>query len=75
MFHLEYDTSYYGKLMKDVENERVDYKKIKEIVKTGPGIAKSEELYKELSENALKVLGEFFECDAKVALENIIKSM
>lgn len=75
MFHLEYDTSYYEKLMKDVENERVDYKKIKEIVKTGQGVSKTEELYKELVENALKVLGDFSECEAKVALENIIKSM
>lgn len=75
MFHLEYDTSYYEKLMKDVESEKVDYREIKEIVKIGPGISKSEEMYKELSENALKVLGEFHECEAKVALKNIIKSM
>lgn len=75
MFHLEYDVSYYDELMKDVESRNVDYKIIREIVKSGPGIFKTEELYKELSANAFKALEEFPESEANVALGNILKSL
>lgn len=75
MFHLEYDVSYYDKLMKDVENNSVNYREIKEIVHIGPGIEKTEELRQELSTNALHVLEEFSDSEAKAALVNIIKSV
>lgn len=75
MFHLEYDISYYDKLMKDVEKQTVDYREIREVVNIGPGIDKTKELYRELSANALKVLEEFTDSEAKSALANIIKSM
>lgn len=75
MFHLEYDISYYEKLMMDVDKQLVDYRQIREIVNSGPGIAKTEELHLELTTNALSVLDNFSESEAKAALVNIIKSM
>lgn len=75
MFHLENDVSYYDELMKDIENQRLDYKEIKEVVRNGPGIEKSEKMYQDLSADALSVLHHFEESDAKAALVNIIKSM
>lgn len=76
LFQLEHDPSLYSEIEKGMDNIlEVDYKLIHEAVLTGPGLEKTRQLQKENSQNALDVLQQFSQSDARTALTNIIFAM
>ncbi|KAJ8939021.1 hypothetical protein NQ314_011274 [Rhamnusium bicolor] len=75
LFHIQHDPSYHKKIMEYAERDNVDFYDIRKVVLSGPGLKKTAELQEELSLNALQVLEDFPESDARTALSNIINSM
>ncbi|KAJ8917518.1 hypothetical protein NQ315_005567 [Exocentrus adspersus] len=75
LFHIQSDPSYYARIKEYADTSDVNYTEIREVVKSGPGLQKTIELQEEFSLNALNVLEEFPDSEAKSALINIIKSM
>lgn len=75
LFHIQFDPSYYEKIMEYAKNDDVDYSDIKKVVRSGPGLKKTAELQEEFSLYALKALEEFPETETRTALVNIIHSL
>lgn len=76
LFHLEHDASLYEEIKKGrMSVEKINYRKVHQIVMTGPGIEKTKELQRKHSLAALTVLDEFSPSDARTALQNIILAM
>ncbi|KAL1491666.1 hypothetical protein ABEB36_012228 [Hypothenemus hampei] len=72
MFHLQHNPDFYEEILKGADDlSKCDFSLIKETVREGPGIQKTEELKKEFVEKSYKVLSEFKDTDAKQALLNI----
>lgn len=76
LFHLEYDHSLYDEIKKGLESvEDVDYAKVYEIVRNGPGIEKTRELLNKNNLIAKTLLYKFPQSTARRALENIIVAL
>lgn len=76
LFHLEYDHSLYDDIKKGFESvDNIDYAKIHEIVRNGPGMEKTKELLNKHNLIATTLLYKFPQCDARRALENIILAL
>ncbi|XP_074039563.1 all trans-polyprenyl-diphosphate synthase PDSS2-like isoform X1 [Leptinotarsa decemlineata] len=74
MFHLQDNQEYYPKFLKMVEENDIDYRELRNVIRTGHGLEKTNKMLKELSETALKVLEEFPDNSSRDALVNIINS-
>jgi decaprenyl-diphosphate synthase subunit 2 len=73
LFHLDHDPTLYREIIKGKKSvKNVNYQKVHEIVRAGPGIEKTKELQEKYNIVALTALKEFPECDAKEVLKNII---
>lgn len=75
LFHLNQDPSLYNEIIKGKKSiKNINFQKLHEIVRAGPGVERTQELQDKYSIVALTALGEFPDSDAKEALENIIFS-
>lgn len=73
LFHLEHDHSLYDEIKNGLESiEHINYAKVHEIVRNGPGLEKTRELTRKNNLIASTLLHKFPESDARRALENII---
>ncbi|CRK95972.1 CLUMA_CG009413, isoform A [Clunio marinus] len=73
LFHLEADHSLYNEIKKGSESiDNIDYEKVHEIVRNGPGLDKTKELMNKNNLIATTLLYKFPESDARRALENIV---
>lgn len=76
LFHLEYDHSLFDEIKKGSESvEKVDYEKIYEKVRNGPGIEKTKELLNKNNLIAKTLLYKFPQSSARNALENLILAL
>ncbi|CRK95970.1 CLUMA_CG009411, isoform A [Clunio marinus] len=76
LYHLDYDPSLYNEIKKGFHSvENIDYGKIHEVVRNGPGIDQTKELQRKHSQAAMTVLDKFPATDARTALQNIILAM
>ncbi len=76
LFHLDYDRDLYKEIQKGSQSvENVDFQKIHEIVRSGPGLEKTKELLVKNSMIALSTLEEFPSNEARNSLRNLIFSM
>lgn len=76
LFHMEYDNSLYDEINKGQKSvESADFKKIHEIVLTGPGVGKTEVLYKKHISIVENILGKIPASDSKTNLVKIISSI
>lgn len=76
LFHLEYDHSLYDEIKKGFESiDDIDYAKVHEIVRNGPGIEKTKELLNKNNLIATTLLYKFPQSEARRALENIIMAL
>lgn len=76
LFHMEYDSSLYEEINKGLKSvENTDFKRIHEIVLTGPGIEKTKELYTKHISIVENILGKLPASDSKINLEKIISSI
>ncbi|XP_074099909.1 decaprenyl diphosphate synthase subunit 2 isoform X2 [Cotesia typhae] len=76
MFHIEHDPSILIEVDKGLESvHNVDYVKVFDIVKKGPGIELTKQLQKNHSQKAMEMLSVFQDSDARTALSNIIAAM
>lgn len=73
LFHLQYEPKIYRIIYENLGN--LDYEKLREKVLNGPGIDETINLQREHCEAALELLEDFRVEDAKIALENIIRSV
>lgn len=72
LFHMEYDNSLYDEINKE---SKADFKRIHEIVLTGPGVVKTKELYQKHISIVESILGKLPASDSKINLEKIISSI
>lgn len=72
LFHMEYDNSLYDEINKE---SKADFKRIHEIVLTGPGVVKTKELYQKHISIVENILGKLPASDSKIILEKIISSI
>jgi decaprenyl-diphosphate synthase subunit 2 len=76
LFHLEHDPSLYEEITKGQKTfDKINFKRIHEVVLNGPGIELTKDLQRTHGQRALNVLNEFPSCDARTALQNIIVAM
>jgi decaprenyl-diphosphate synthase subunit 2 len=76
LFHLEYDHSLYDEIKKGLDTvDNVDYAKIYEKVRNGPGLEKTRELLNKNNLIAKTLLYKFPQSRARTALENIILAL
>ncbi|KAH0563622.1 hypothetical protein KQX54_003254, partial [Cotesia glomerata] len=76
MFHIEHDPSILIEVDKGLASvHNVDYVKVFDIVKKGPGIELTKQLQKNHSQKAMEMLSVFQDSDARTALSNIIAAM
>lgn len=76
LFHLEHDHSLYDEIKKGLESiENIDYAKIHETVRSGPGLEKTKELLNKNNLIATTLLYKFPQSDARRSLENIIMAL
>lgn len=70
---MENDPSLYDEIEKGKENvENVNYEKVRNIILRGPGLIKTEQLYRKHQEAVLNCLSKFKNNDARNALKNMI---
>ncbi|XP_019895335.1 all trans-polyprenyl-diphosphate synthase PDSS2 [Musca domestica] len=73
LYHLENDPSLCDEIEKGKENvENVNYEKVRNIILRGPGLIKTEQLYRKHQEAVLNCLSKFKNNDARNALKNMI---
>lgn len=76
LFHLEYDPNAYELIKKGyVSVENVDFKTLHSEILKGPGVEKTQNLQRNHSAAAMKILKKFPPSDARTALENILLAM
>lgn len=76
LFHLEHDHSLYEEIKKGTESvDNVDYAKVHEIVRAGPGMEKTKELLNKNNLIATTLLYKFPQSEARRALESIILAL
>lgn len=76
LFHMEYDNSLYDEINKGLQSiKNVDFKRIHEIILTGPGVEKTKELYVKHILIVENILGKLPASDSKINLEKIISSI
>lgn len=76
LFHLEYDHSLYEEIKKGLDSvDQIDYSKVHEKVRSGPGLEKTKELLNKNNLIATTLLYKFPQSDSRRALENIIMAL
>lgn len=76
LYHLEHDHSLYEHIKVGLENiENIDFAKVHEIVRNGPGMEKTRELLNKNNLIATTLLHKFPESDSRRALESIIMAL
>lgn len=76
LFHLDYDCDLYKEIVKGRQSvENVNYRKVHEIVRSGPGLEKTKQVLAKNSMIALRTLEEFPSNEARNSLRNLIFSM
>ncbi|XP_057667670.1 all trans-polyprenyl-diphosphate synthase PDSS2-like [Diorhabda carinulata] len=75
MFHIQDNPEYYENLMVDVEDDSINYNRIRNVVSRGKGIEKSLELQEEFIVNGRNALRIFPESSTKQALDNILQTI
>ncbi|KAL7052049.1 hypothetical protein ACKWTF_004738 [Chironomus riparius] len=76
LFHLEEDPSLFEEIKKGSETiENIDFAKIHEIVRNGPGILKTKELLSKNNLIALTLLHKFPKSESQRAVENLILAL
>ncbi|KAB0798522.1 hypothetical protein PPYR_09515 [Photinus pyralis] len=71
MVHLNHFPNFYEKLM----TSNIDYDSIRQEIQSGPGLEGAQDLQQHFSKEALRVLNELPNSDARIALENIVKTL
>lgn len=76
LFHLEHDPEFYEEFKKGIESvDNVDFKKIHQIVRNGPGIERTKELLNKNNLIAFTLLHKFPKSDSQRAIENLILAL
>lgn len=76
LFHLEYDNSLYDEIYKGLKSvDDADFKRIHEIVLTGPGVEKTKKLFEKHITIVEKILEKLPASESKMNLEKIISSI
>ena len=76
LYHLEADHKLYDDIKNGRESvENIDYEKIHEKVRNGPGLEKTRELLNKNTLIATTLLQKFPQCESRTALENIILAL
>jgi decaprenyl-diphosphate synthase subunit 2 len=76
LFHLEYDHSLYEDIKKGLDSvDKIDYSKVHEKVRNGPGLEKTKELMNKNNLIATTLLYKFPQSDSRRALENIVMAL
>lgn len=76
LYHLEHDHSLYDEIKKGLESiENIDYAKVHEIVRNGPGLEKTKELVNKNNLIATTLLYKFPQSEARNALEGMITAL